>query len=81
MYDVFIVFASATTANRVKSVLSKKYAVNSEVMQTPKTFPSQGCSYSLFLNSVNLNTAWQIVTGSSLSTKGAYRRSDYVRLK
>ena len=47
MNYVLVVFASATTANRVKSVLQKKFGIKSVLIQTPKSLNVKGCSFCL----------------------------------
>ncbi len=76
-----IVFASATTANRVKSVLYKKFRINSTLMQTPKALPIVSCSYCLRFSIEHIDTVWDLVTQNGLSTKGIYREMDYEKLR
>ena len=73
MYNVLIVFASVTTANRVKSILDKKYGISSELVRSPASLHLEGCSYALKLKSEFLDTesrsmaAWEWERGSAVS--------------
>ena len=80
MNSILIVFASLTSANRVRSVL-QKMNIGSEIIQTPSGFAYKSCSYSLRIMENNLDTVWKIVSDSGLSSKGAYRESDMTKLK
>lgn len=73
MDNVLIVFLSATSANRVKSILEKKYAVPSKIVQTPTGVSVTGCSYSLRIREKHLNTAWNLIKNMELSSKGVFR--------
>ena len=72
MDKVLIVFLSATSAARVKSVLEKRYAIPSKIMQTPSGVAAAGCSYCLELKEKHLHIAWKIVKSMDLSSKGVY---------
>lgn len=80
MDKVLIVFMSATSANKVKSVLERKYAIPSKIMQTPSGVAAAGCSYCLSLNEKHLHIAWKIVKSMDLSSKGAYRQDNYQKI-
>ena len=47
MNYILIVFASVTTANRIKTLLAKKFGIDSVVIQTPKSIGEKTCSYCL----------------------------------
>ena len=81
MNYVLVVFASATTANRVKSVLQKKFGIKSVLIQTPKSLNVKGCSFCLKTESANVDTIWKIVTDNGLSSKGAFREEDYFKIR
>ncbi len=81
MNKVLIVFASSTSANRVKSVLSKKYGIKSTLMQSPKALNLSGCSYCLELKREDMDTAWKLISSNGLSSKGIYDIRDYKRIK
>ncbi len=82
MNSVLVVFASVATANRVKSILSKNFGINSFIIQTPKALSSySGCSYCLRLSREHMNTVWKIVTSNGLSSKGIFDAQDYTKLK
>lgn len=72
MDKVLIVFLSATSASRVKSILEKRYAIPSKIMQTPSGVAASGCSYCLELKEKYLHIAWNIVKSMGLSSKGAF---------
>lgn len=76
-----VVFASATTVNRVKSVLKRKLNIESEIVQTPGALPADGCSYSLRIKLGDVDRVWTIVKNSNLSSKGVFRESDFRKLK
>ena len=76
-----VVFASATTVNRVKSVLLKKYNIQSYIIQTPKEIPAKGCSYSLRIGSEYVDTVRDLIKSNGLSSKGIFRESDYKKIK
>lgn len=81
MNFVLIVFASATTANRLKSVLYKKFRINSEVIQTPASLSDKGCSYCLRVRFEHADTVWKIVRENGLSSKGIYSDTDYHKIR
>lgn len=81
MNNVLIVFASATTANRVKSVLRKKFGIDSALVQTPKALNVSGCSYCLRIKREHADAAWRLITESGLSSKGIFDSKDYSKLK
>lgn len=78
--NVLIVFASITTANKIKSELEKRYSIVSKVVQTPKAVPVKSCSYCIKLSEENLYKAWSMIKMSGVYTKGVYRESDYSKL-
>jgi len=71
-----VVFASATTANRVASVLRKKFGIKTQLIQTPASIPAPGCSYCLKMKCEDSNTAWRIIKENGLSSKGIFREKD-----
>lgn len=73
MDKVLIVFLSATSAGRVKSILERKYAIPSKIIQTPTGVSASGCSYSLEIREKHLHTAWNLVKDMDLSSKGVFR--------
>lgn len=73
MDKVLIVFLSATSASRIKSVLEKKYAIPSKIMQTPSGIAASGCSYCLELKEKHLHVAWNLVKSMDLSSKGVFK--------
>ena len=81
MNKVLIVFASSTSANQVKRVLSKKYGIKSTLIQAPKALNLSGCSYCLELNREDMETAWQLISANGLSSKGIYDIREYRRIK
>lgn len=81
MYNVLIMFASVTTANRVKSVLEKKLGIRSYVVRAPALHGLEGCSYAVKLSSEHLDSAWNMVIRSGVSSKGAYREDNLLQLK
>ena len=81
MNKILIVFASSTSANKVKSVLSKKYGIHSDLMQSPKVLNLSGCSYCLLLNREDMDTAWKLISSNGLSSKGIYDSKDYKKIK
>jgi len=80
MNKILIVFMSATSANKVKSVLERKYAISSKIIQTPSAVGASGCSYALLLSEGHLHTAWEIVKSMDLSSKGVYRSDTYQKI-
>ena len=80
MNNILIVFASLTTANKVKSELEKRFGISSKVMQTPGAIKLKSCSYCLRISDDNLNTALGFIKENDVRTKGAYRESDYSKI-
>jgi len=80
MNKVLIVFASATTANKIKSELERKFSIKSTVVQTPSKIGLQSCSYSIKLSEIDLHTAWNLIKNANVYTKGVYRESDYSKI-
>ncbi len=72
MEKVLIVFLSATSASAVKSILEKKYAIASRIVQAPPKISDTGCAYALELKEKNLYIAWNIVKSMDISSKGVY---------
>ncbi len=81
MNNVLIVFASSTSASRVKSILSKKYGIGATLSQTPKALNLSGCSYCLQIRREDLGVAWKLINSSGLSSKGVYDSKDYRKIK
>lgn len=81
MNYVYVVFASFATANRVKSLLEKKYNITSWLMQTPSGIKLKSCSYCLKLSSSHIDTVWDIITRSSLSSKGIFSEGSFNKLR
>ncbi len=80
MSKVLIVFASATTANKIKSELERKFSIKSSVVQTPSNLGFRSCSYSVKLSENDLYTAWNLIKNVNVYTKGVYRESDYSKV-
>lgn len=78
--NVLIVFASITTANKIKNELEKRFSIVSKVVQTPKAVPVKSCSYCIKLHEEDLYKAWNMIKMSGVYTKGVYRESDYSKL-
>lgn len=81
MNYVYVVFASFATANRVKSLLQKKYNIGSSLMQTPDGINLKSCSYCLKLRYDYADTVWNIICRNGLSSKGIFSCADYVKLR
>lgn len=80
MGNVLIVFASLTTANKIKKELEKRFGIVSKVLQTPKSIPLKSCSYCLRISNDNLQTVWDFVKKNDVYTKGVYKESDYSKI-
>ena len=80
MNKVLIVFASVTTANKMKNDLEKKHSIKSVVMQTPGELGLKSCSYCLKINESDLYVAWNMIKDSNVYTKGVYREGDYSKI-
>ena len=80
MSKVLIVFASATTANKIKSELERKFSIKSSVVQTPSNIGLKSCSYSVKLSEGDLYTAWNLIKNVNVYKKGVYRESDYSKI-
>ena len=81
MEYILVVFASSTTAGRVRSLLKKQYDIEAIIEPTPAELSLSGCSYCLKTQSVHADLIWNIVNHNGLSSKGIYRYSDYSRIK
>lgn len=81
MREILVVFASLTSANRVKAYLYKNYSLNAYVMQTPKKLEISGCSYCIKINENHLDYIINAVKQLSVSSKGVYRSDDYSKIK
>lgn len=80
MNNVLIVFASLTTANKVKSELERRFRIYSRVLQTPGGIRLKSCSYCIRISEDNLKTALGFIKENGVQTKGAYRESDYSKI-
>ena len=80
MDKVLIVFLSSTSAAGVKTMLERKYAVPSRILQTPSGISTGGCSYCLEVSDSDLNTAWNIVKSLGVSSKGVYRKGSLEKI-
>ncbi len=80
MNYILVVFASVTTANRLKSLIRKKYGIESTLVQTPKSIGVKGCSYALKMEEKYKDIVWQIVTDSGISSKGIFTEEDYKKI-
>ncbi len=81
MNYILVVFTSVTTANRLKSLIQKKYAIESTLVQTPKVIAAKGCGYALKMEEKHTDTVWKIITDSGLSSKGIYTEGDYSKIR
>ncbi len=81
MNNVLIVFASSTSASRMKSILSKNYGIKASISQTPKALNLSGCSYCLHLKKEDADLAWKLIKSNGLSSKGIYDSKDYRKIK
>lgn len=81
MNYILVVFASVTTANRLKSLIRKKYGIESTIVQTPGSIRLKGCSYALKMEGKYADTVWKIITDSGLSSKGIYTEGDYLKIR
>jgi len=77
----FIVFSSFATANRVKSLLLKNHGIKSTIMQTPGEIKLKSCSYCLKINLLHLDTAWDMVVRSGLSSKGVFSAEGFNKIR
>lgn len=80
MDKVLIVFLSSTSAAGVKTMLERKYAVPSRILQTPSGISAGGCSYCLEVSDSDLNIAWNIVKSLGVSSKGVYRKGSLEKI-
>ena len=78
--NVLVVFASLTTANRIKSMPEKRYSIPSTVIQTPKAIPVKSCSYCLRIKQQYLHTSWNMIKNADVYTKGVFKESDYSKI-
>lgn len=81
MNYILVVFASFTTANRVKSLLKNNHNINSAIVQTPGGINVKSCSYSLRLLSAHADLVWNIVRQNKLSSKGIFSEADFIRVR
>lgn len=80
MNKVLIVFLSATSAGKVKSMLERKYAIPSKLIQAPSELADYGCSYCLEINEKHLNIAWKIVKSMTISSKGVFKKDNLQKI-
>ena len=80
MTKVLIVFLSATSAGKVKSMLERKYAIPSKVIQAPSEIATSGCSYCLEINEKHLGVAWRIVKSMGASSKGVFKKDSLEKI-
>lgn len=81
MEDILIVFASYTSAVRVKKLLKKKYDIDTLLQQTPADLSADGCSHCLKANVKHTEIIWNIVKQNKLSSKGIYKCSDFSKIR
>lgn len=75
MNEIIIVFASATTASRIKKHLIKeKYYA--KVMQTPKSLSDGGCSYCVHTTSDALDESKLYAKRLDVKIKSVYKITD-----
>lgn len=79
MDNCLIVFASITTANGVRQMLQRSGIV-CYVVQTPRSLPVSGCSYSVKCCLADLPKAWALVQQMDVYTKGAFSERDNTKL-
>ncbi len=77
MNNCLIVFASATTANRVANILNKKFGIKARLLQTPASVPAPGCSYCLRIDCDHADKARRLIKENGLSSKGVFRENDF----
>ena len=77
---VLIVLASSTSAFSVKTLLEKRYKIQSRIIQAPAALATLGCAYSLELDSANLKTAMNLIKVSGMSVRGVYNADSYEKI-
>lgn len=80
MEKVLVVFMSATTTARMKSILERKYQIPSRVLQTPSSIAVKGCSHCLEINEKDLRKVWTVVNGLNVTSKGVYRKGSLEKI-
>ncbi len=72
MNEVLIVFASATTASRIKKLLEKE-GFYARILQTPKLLSIGGCSFSVKTTEEAIKVCRRFADELSVKIKGVYK--------
>ena len=80
MNNILIVFASQTSAEKIKSMLEHKFNIRSKLIQTPIAIPVNGCSYSIRLKSEDFEKARSDILNANVRIRGIYKDIDYSKI-
>lgn len=72
MNKVLIVLVSSTSAFSLKTLLEKRYKIQSRILQTPADLAFLGCSHCIEVDYAELKTAVNLLKVSGITVKGVF---------
>ncbi|MBE7045912.1 MAG: hypothetical protein E7396_00680 [Ruminococcaceae bacterium] len=69
------VFASLTTANRVRFLIKNKLGLSFDINKVSASKIIPGCSYGLFVNKENKDKVWEFIKGLDVNLIGLFEES------
>lgn len=76
MGDYIFVFASLTSATRVKKFLEKEKGIDVYIVQVPKSDRIKGCSYGIYTNESKINDVKEAIEYLEINSKGMFSSKD-----
>lgn len=80
MDKALIILASSTSAVAVQKMLEKRFKIYTKIIQAPAELSSFGCSYCIEIDMLNLKTALNLISMSTISIRGVYNAATYEKI-
>lgn len=77
---ILIVFASQTSAAKIKSLLEHRFNIHSKLVQTPRAIPVNGCSHSIKLKADDFEKVRSYILSANVRIRGIYKDVDYSKI-
>lgn len=76
MGDYIFVFASLTSATRVKKFLKKEKGMDVYIVQVPKSDKIKGCSYGIYADKSKIHDIKEAIDYLEIKSKGMFSSED-----
>ncbi len=77
MGDYIFVFASLTSATRVKKFLKKEKGMDVYIVQVPKSDKIKGCSYGIYADETKIKDIKESIEYLEINSKGMFSLKDF----